>query len=208
MSKRTYTSETRIAQAAKTRSHILKAAKQLFQTEGFDRVTINKLAIAAEVSMPTIYAIFKSKRGVLQSLIDEALPPEKFTALVENAMQEKSPKMRLGFTARIARQMYDAERELMDILRGASVVAPEFKELEKERERRRYERQSEYIGIMMQEQSMAKGLTLQKARDILWTLTGRDMYRMFVVERGWTSDEYEKWLEQILVKSLLDVGHH
>lgn len=202
--KRTYISETRDAQAAQTRSHILRAARKLFQAEGFDRVTISKLAEAAEVSMPTIYAIFKSKRGVLQSLIDDALPPEQFAALVDDSMQEKSPEKCLSITAKLARQIYDAERELMDILRGASVVAPEFKELEQEREKRRYERQGEYIKKMMKEKSLAKGLTLQKARDILWTLTGRDMYRMLVGERGWTSDEYEKWLTQLLIKSLLD----
>lgn len=202
--KRTYNSENRDAQAAQTRSHILEAAKKLFQTEGFDRVTINKLAEAAEVSMPTIYAIFKSKRGVLQALIDDALPQQQFAALVDNAMQENSPQKYLGITAKLARQIYDAERELMDILRGASVVAPEFKELEQERETRRYERQGESVEKIMKEKSLAKGLTLQKARDILWALTGRDMYRMLVIERGWTSDEYEKWLTELLVKSLLD----
>ena len=172
--------------------------------EGFDRVTIGKLAQAAEVSMPTIYAIFKSKRGILQSLIDEALPPNQFEALVEDVKQEKSPKKRLAITAKMARQIYDAERELMDILRSASVVAPELKELEQEREKRRYERQGESVKTMMKEKSLAKGLSLAKARDILWALTGRDMYRMLAVERGWTSDEYEKWLAQLLVKSLLD----
>ena len=91
----------------------------------------------------------------------------------------------------------------MDILRGASVVAPEFKELEQEREKRRYERQGEYVKKLMKEKCLAKGLTLQKARDILWALTGRDMYRMLVVERMWTSDEYEKWLAQMLIDSLL-----
>jgi len=201
--KRTYISETRDAQASQTRTHILEAAKKLFQTEGFDRVTINNLAKAAEVSMPTIYALFKSKRGVLQALIDDALPPEQFAALVDDSMQEKSPKKRLSITAKLARQIYDAEKELMDILRGASVVAPEFKELEQERERRRYERQGEYVKKMIKEKVLAKGLTLKKARDILWTLTGRDMYRMLVIEREWTSDEYEKWLTQILVKSFL-----
>ncbi len=69
--------------------------------------------------------------------------------LVDNSMQEKSPKTRLGITAKIARQIYDAERDLMDILRGASVVAPEFKELEMEREKRRYERQGEYVKKLM-----------------------------------------------------------
>lgn len=203
--KRAYRSENRDAQAAQTRSRILEAALKLFQTEGFDRVTINKLAKAAEVSTPTIFAIFKSKGGVLQSLIDEALPPEQFAALVDESIQEKSPEKRLSITAKLARQIYDAERELMGILRVASAIAPEVKELEQERENRRYERQGEYVQMMMKEKSLAKGLTLQKARDILWSLTGRDMYRMFVVERGWTSDEYEKWLAQLLVKSLLDL---
>lgn len=200
--KRVYHSEARDAQAAQTRIQILEAAKRLFQKEGFDRTTISKLAKAAEVSMPTIYALFKSKRGVLQALIDEALPPEKFVELVEESMQEKVLKKRLSITAKLARQMYDAERGLMDILRGASVVAPEFKELEQERENRRYERQGEFVKQMVKSKMLAKGLTVSKARDILWILTGRDIYRMCVVERGWTSDEYEKWLTQQLVSSL------
>ncbi len=202
--KRSYISETRNAQAVQTRAYILEAAKKLFQTEGFDRVTINSLAKGAEVSMPTIYAIFKSKRGVLQALIDAALPPEQFASLVEDSMKEESAQARLNITARLARQIYDAERELMDILRSASVVAPEFKELEQEREKRRYERQGEFINQMMKKNSLAKGLTLQKARDTLWALTGRDLYRMLVVEQGWSSDAYEKWLSQLLTKSLLD----
>ena len=132
--KRIYSSETRDAKAAQTRSQILKAAKQLFQNKGFDRVTIDMLAKAAGVSMPTIYAVFKSKRGVLQSLIDDALPSEQFTELVDGSMNEQSPRKRLNITAKLSRQIYDAERGLIDILRGASVVAPEFKELEQERE--------------------------------------------------------------------------
>lgn len=202
--RRVYNSEARDVQAAQTRSRILEAAKKLFQNEGFDRVTIGKLAQVAEVSMPTIYALFKSKRGILQSLIDEALPSNKFETLVEEFKQEKSPKKRLGISAKIARQIYDAERELMDILRSASLVAPELKELEQEREKRRYERQKEGVTRMMKEKSLAKGLSLAKARDTLWTLTGRDIYRMMTVERGWTSGEYEEWLAQLLVKSLLN----
>lgn len=202
--KRIYTSEARDAQAVQTRKRILDAAKELFQTEGFDRVTIGKLAKAAAVSMPTIYALFKSKRGILQCLIDEALPPNQFSALAEEAKQEKSPKIYLSISAKMARQIYDAERELMDILRSASVVAPELRELEQEREKRRYERQGEGVKMLLKEKALAKGLSLATARDILWSLTGRDMYRMLVVERGWTPEEYEKWLAQQLINALLE----
>lgn len=202
--KRIYSSETREAGAAQTKSQILVAARRLFQKEGFDKVTISSIAKAAKVSMPTIYAIFKSKRGILQSLIDNAFPPGQFAALVEDSMHEQSPKKRLTITSKLARQIYDAEKELMDILRGASVVAPEFKELEEEREQRRYERQGEYVKKLLKDKTLAKGLTLEKARDILWALTGRDLYRMLVVNKGWTSDEYEKWLSKLLIESLLD----
>jgi len=58
---------------------------------------------------------------------------------------------------------------------------------------------------MMEGKLLAKKLTLTKARDILWTLTGRDIYRMLVMDRGWSSDEYEKWLKEVLIKSLLDI---
>lgn len=202
--KRTYNSENRDAQAIQTRSRILKAALKLFQSHGFEGVTIQMLAKAADVSMPTIYAIFKSKRGVLQALIDEAFPPEQFAALVDDALHEKSPHKRLSITAKLARQIYDAERELMDILRVASVLTTEFKELEQEREQRRYDRQGESVKMLLKEKSLAKGLTLEKARDIFWALTGRDLYRLFVVERGWTSDQYENLLGQLLVNSLLN----
>lgn len=201
--KRTYKSDARDAQAAKTKLAILKAAKKLFHTEGFDRVTISALAVEAEVSMPTIYALFKSKRGVLQSLIDEALPPPQFTALVDESMHEKSPKKRLEITAKLARQIYDAEKGLIDLLRGAAVVAPEFKELEQEREQRRHDRQAEFVKMLFKDKASAKGLTVQKARDVLWALTGRDFYRLFVIERKWSSDDYEKWLARILIQSLL-----
>ncbi len=201
--KRSYRSTARNAQAAQTRERILACAKSLFESVGFECVTIEKIAQAADVSIPTIYALFQSKRGVLRALMDEVLPTDEFNALVEESIEEKSPKNRLSISAKIARQMYDAERAQMDIFRGASVLAPEFKELEKEKEMRRYNRQEVTIKAMVKEKSLIKGLKQTKARDILWAFTGRDLYRMFVVEQGWTSDEYEKWLAQVLVNTLM-----
>ena len=201
--KRIYNSETRDAQAAQTRARILAKAKTLFQSKGFECVTIEKLAQAAEVSAPTIYALFQSKRGILHALMDEALPPDQYDALVQEAEQAESAQGLFAISAKIARHMYDAERAQMDIFRGASVLAPEFKELEKEKELRRYKRQEKTFKLLVKEKLLVKGLGVSKARDILWAFTGRDMYRMLVVEQGWASEKYEKWLAQLLVKTLI-----
>jgi len=199
--KRTYNSENRLAQAVQTRKRVLDVAKKLFQTEGIELVTIEKLAKKAEVSASTIYALFQSKRGILRAIMDEAMPSDQYEALLEQVEKEKSAKGRLLLAVKIARQMYDAESAQMDIFRGASVLAPELKELEKEREDRRYKRQEASVKQVAKE--LTKGQTLIKARDILWAFTGRDMYRLFVIEKGWSPDAYEKWLGELLIKTLL-----
>ncbi len=201
--KRIYISETRNAQAKETRERILLSAKKLLQLEGFEFMTVEKLAKAAKVSAPTIYSLFKSKRGVMLALMDESFPLDRYTALLEELKSKNLAKDRLAIAAKITREMYDAERAQIDIFRGAVVLAPEFKELEKEREQRRYQRQEESTKITMEDKAFLEELSLSKVRDILWAFTGRDMYRMFVVERGWSSDEYEVWLTQLLIKTLL-----
>ncbi len=201
--KRSYNSEGRKAQAKKTRNRILETAKSLFQTHGFEGVTIDAIALEAQVSTPTVYSLFQSKRGVLRALMDEALSSEEFESLVVQVKKEKTARGRLQVTAKIARQLYDAERLQMSIFRGASVLSPEFKDVEKEREDRRFKRQEETVESLFYEYALKPGMSLLKARDIMWTFTGRDIYRMFVIERGWSSDEYEEWLAQHLIDSLL-----
>jgi len=201
--KRSYNSESRQTQSQKTKNRILASAKMLFESKGFEKVTIEQIAQEAQVSAPSIYSIFQSKRGVLLGLMDEALLPEQFEALVEQGRKEKCPRKRLEITASIARQLYDAEKAQLSFLRGASILDPVFKELEIERERRRHQRQKDTVEAMANEKAFMDNLSLSKIRDILWAFTGRDFYRMFVVERGWSSDEYEKWLAELLIQVLL-----
>lgn len=200
--KRVYDSTSRKEAASMTRNRILEAARALFEKEGFESSTIEKIATIATVSPPTIYALFQSKRGILRALMDEALPFQQFEALVEEGKKEISVSARLAITAKISRQLYDAERFQVDIFRGVSVLGPEFKELEQERENRRYGRQEETVKRLFKEKALKAQLTLKKARDILWVFTGRDIYRMLVIEQNWTSDEYENWLTNALINQL------
>ena len=202
MPKRAYNSEKRQAKAQKTKDRILVSAKELFESKGFEEVTIEEIAIRAEVSAPTVYSLFQSKSGVLKALIDVALPPMDYEAIIQNLEMEKSVSKRLELTAILSRQLYDAEKAQLGLFRDVSILNPELKKLEIERERRRYKRQAESFK-RFKEKELLGGLNSSKARDILWAFTGRDLYRMLVIERGWSSDDYEKWLARILVQTLL-----
>jgi len=46
-------------------------------------------------------------------------------------------------------------------------------------------------------------LSERDALDILWSFLGPDNYRLFVTERGWPAEKYEKWLTATLKTLLL-----
>jgi hypothetical protein len=112
----------------------------------------------------------------------------------------------LRLAAPIARQIHDAQSATLDLLRGAGVVAPELANLEQQRECLRYERQERMIISLRDAGRLRPELDHATSRDIFWMLTGRDVYRMLVRERGWSSQKYQDWLADTLVASLLIPG--
>lgn len=204
LKKRSYNAAGRQAEAQKTRERVLQIAQQLFQSAGFEKVTIADIAGQASVAVPTVYALFQSKLGLLQAIIDAALPEKEREALVQECItQGSSAAERLENTARLTRRLYDAEQQQLSLLPAASLLDPAFKKLEQEREMRRYKRQADSVKELVAKGAFAAGITPAMAQDIIWAFTGRDLYRMLVIERKWSADEYEKWLAKLLIETLL-----
>ena len=201
--RRAYNSLTRQRQAHETRGRIVEATRQLLEAEGYAGMTVEAVARRAEVAVQTVYAVFGSKTGILAELLNQTTFGADYEETVRQTLEEKDPEKRLRGAARIARQIHDAQRSGFDLLRGAGVVAPELARLEEERERIRYERQEQMIASLRDSQKLRPELSSRAARDILWTLTGSDIYRMLVRERGWSSQKYQDWLGDTLVHSLL-----
>ena len=59
------------------------------------------------------------------------------------------------------------------------------------------------IDYLAQAGRLRPGVDAARAREILWALTGRELYTMLVVERDWGPDRYEEWLADLLVSALL-----
>ena len=201
--KRLYKSLVRQRQAGDTRRRIVDATRELLQSQGYAGMTIEAIAEGAEVSAQSVYAIFKSKTGILMELLDQSTFGADYEEAVRQALSASDPESRLRLAAPIARQIHDAQSATFDLLRGSGVVAPELAKLEQERECLRYERQERMIMSLRDAGRLLAELTYSTARDILWMLTGRDVYRMLVRERKWSSQKYQDWLADTLVRSLL-----
>lgn len=166
-------------------------------------MTIEAIAQLAEVSAQSVYAIFKSKTGILAELLDQSSFGVDYETLVRQALGTSDPGARLKFAARIARQIHESQIATFDLLRGAGVVAPELAKLEQRRECVRYERQEDTMILLRDSRRLRAELDYQTARDLFWMFTGRDLYRMLVRERGWTPQKYEDWLADTLIRNLL-----
>ena len=204
--RRSYKSLVRERQADDTRRRIVEATRKLLLSEGYAGMTIDAIARRAKVSAQSVFAIFKSKTGILMALLDQTAFGPEYEAAVQKALGATEPETRLRLAAPIARQIHDAQSAAFDLLRGSGVVAPELAKLEQQREDLRYERQERMIRSLRDARRLRPDFTMKTARDIFWMLTGRDVYRMLVRERGWSSEKYQDWLADTLVRSLLTAG--
>jgi len=201
--KRAYQSQIRQRRADETRVQIADAARSLFLAHGYEGTKIDAIAAEAGVASQTVYAVFRSKKGILKEIIERARFGPAYQELVRQALETTEPAERLRLAANIARQVYDSEQTEAALLRGAGVVAPELAKMGQEREIRRFKAQKATVKVLLESGKLRDHLKESKVRDILWTLTGREIYYMLVIERGWNSNEYERWLADLLITSLL-----
>ncbi len=201
--KRPYHSHVRQRQAEETRRRILTAARDLFERQGYAATTLEAIAEIAEVSPKTVAAVFGSKR----TLLAEAINPEALNVpaqqLIEELRATDDPSRKLALAAQITRQAYEPQVCAMELLRTASAVAPELADLAQQIEARRRQRQARLIAALRQQGALRPDISTEEATDVLWTLTGFEVYRMLVVEQRWEPERYETWLAQLLIEQLL-----
>src|SRR5678815_5504933 len=96
--KRTYDSSRRQRRAIESRERVLDVARRLFAERGYAETTMEAIATGAEVAVPTLYAAFQSKRGVLAGLLDRLVsgepgaPPILQTAGARAVLAEPDPR--------------------------------------------------------------------------------------------------------------------
>jgi AcrR family transcriptional regulator len=201
--KRPYRSESRRAKSELTRKRILIAAKRVIAKRGFEKATIGAVAELAGVSAPLIYALFKSKEGLLRALIDSTVFGTDYEALVDKVAAQNDPVLVLRTAASITRLIYEAEMRQLGSIHRPGILSAGLRKLEQDLENQRYERQEVVVRRLFDAAAVRTGLAFADARDILWSLTSGELYRLLVLERKWTGDDYETWLASLLATALL-----
>lgn len=204
--KRRYSSDVRAQSADETRHRILAVARSLFGRRGIDEVTIAEIGEKAEVAASTVYAIYKSKDGILRALMEQSLFGSQFQEAQKLFDGVQDPVALIALTAHVSRAIYESESNDLGLLRHASGFSPALRQMEQDFERMRYEMQERRVELLFRAGKARRDLQIEQARRILWMYTSRDVYRMLVQDGGWTPGRYQEWLSQTLVEALVKRG--
>ena len=207
--KRPYDNSRRLAQVRATRLKVIEAAKQLFINNGYPATTLDAVADAADVSLPTLYRLFKSKRVLLSAVLETAFvgddEPVAFgdRPAVQAALSEPDPDELLTSFARIGRQFMDRASAILHVLASAAQVDTEAADLLAEIRQQRYTGQSRIVAALVARGALDPALEPSEAADTVYLLWSPDTHRILTVERGWTPGQYEDWLARTLRRTLL-----
>jgi AcrR family transcriptional regulator len=201
--RRAYSSSARAEAADGTRARILASAKELFGEHGIDAVTIAEIADRAGVAGSTVYAVFKSKEGILRALMEQSLFGGRFQSAQQILAGISDPVEAIARTSHVARAIYESESSDLGLLRNVSGFSPALRKIEEEFERTRFAMQEDRLRRLFDCGKAKRDISLDEARRILWMYTSREVYRMLVLEGGWTPDRYEEWLAQTLIAALV-----
>lgn len=201
---RSYHSPLRERQAEMTRQQIVAAARRLFRSSGYLETSLDAIADAAGVSPKTVEAAFGSKRGLILGLVDPHAAEKLNQAVLQTIQYEPDPARRLRATAELTRRAYEASAAEFDLMTGARLMVPELAAAAEQIGERRRDRQARLITYLVTVRALRKGLRKEDAADELWALTGYEMYRTLVIDRGWSSAHFEKWLGDVLIHRLLE----
>lgn len=202
--RRAYDATGRRASALERRRRIVEAARRLFGRSGYGGTSIEQIAREADVAVPTVYAMYRSKRALLFALLDQADAQADVAALQRDLRAaagdpRKQVRALVSFSCRFFAQAAD----IIEIARGAGSTDEDLLALWREGETRRLRSEAPLTQAWHRAGALRKGMNAEEARDVLWAMTGPDQYRLFVVERRWPAERYETWLTETLLRLLL-----
>ena len=201
---RAYRSDTRQARARATRERITTSARRLFRQDGYAATSIEAIARAAGVATPTVYAAFRSKRGILLALLGLIEQDAYVSAMsAEIAEAAGDPDVQLGLLTAFHRRLFERGADLFQIVRDAGSAETDIAELWTEGEGRRRAGEAAIVHGWAEGGVLRPGLSEGEALDVLWSMTGPDFYRLLVWDCGWSPARYESWLVAAVGELLL-----
>jgi AcrR family transcriptional regulator len=195
---------TRLARAA-----VVEAARSLFLDRGYGATTVEAISELADVPAATVYRLFSSKHGILKSLVDVSIVgdddavPMADRPQVQELLADRQPAEQLAGFVGVAVRVNQRVAPLYRILLSAAAADSDAAALLDELTRQRQQGQRVIARSLARAGALQPGLRERDAADVIHAILSPELYRLLVVDRGWTTRRYQRWLAGVLTDQLL-----
>lgn len=181
-----------------TKARIVAAAARLFAEQGYLDTTMGAIASEAGVAVQTLYLAFGSKVAILEAAHDVAVVgDDESVALLERpwvadlraeADGPRALELALANTLRVIEQV----SPISGVIQSAA-ADPDVAELLARTKAQRLATLRALAEELVAKTGFAAGLPTERATDILYAVVSDELYRVLVVERHWSAEDWKTW---------------
>src|ERR1700694_4840477 len=183
--------------ALATRAAVAEAARRLFAAHGYVATSIQAIAGEAAIPVQTIYSAFGSKPAILEEVRRNWIAASDVEALHRRALGSPDLRERLGFAAHWTRRQFQLGHDVIAMYQEAARSDPRAAAVWRQTLAGRGAAVPELLQLLRSD--LRAGLTPAQALDHYVACTLPEIYRTLVLERGWSPDQYQRWLTELLL---------
>jgi AcrR family transcriptional regulator len=207
--RRHYDSTGRREQARRSRWTVLETARRMFLEGGYAATTVGAIATEAGVSVETVYKAFGNKPGLLKAVFDVAVVgddepvPMLERDLVRRIENEPDPRQKLLVYGEHLTQSAPRSVPVQLLIRAAAASDPGVAAIWDEMAEERLIGMSQFARHLHEGGHLRAGVSVDEARDILWTYNSAELFDLLVLQRDWPPEKYGRWVAEALIGAVL-----
>jgi AcrR family transcriptional regulator len=194
------------ARSRRTRHALLGAAREILDSEGFERLTMAAVAERAGVTRRAVYLHFPSRTDLVSALFTHVAEEE---GLAESLQPVFDAPDAISALQEWSRHLARYGLRLLPVTRAIERSHQNDADVAQYREQIAYaQRESCRVlaARLEREGLLAAPWTVETATDMLWVLASGDVTGGLLVERGWSTERYVEHLSTLLRSTF--VAHH
>ncbi|MEV4150001.1 helix-turn-helix domain-containing protein [Amycolatopsis sp. NPDC049691] len=198
----------RVRDAAGTRRRMLEAARELFVRNGYGATTLKDIADQAGVAVQTIYFVFGNKRVLLKELVDVAIAGDLEPVATmdrpwfREAVAAPAAEAHVRLHVRGTRAILERVAPIVEMLRAAASADPAIAGQWDAGADPRFAVHLEAARSLVAKPGVRAGMTAEHAADLLFGLLSPELYQVFVRDRGWSPERWERWAADTLIAQI------
>jgi AcrR family transcriptional regulator len=193
----------RVVQAEETRRLIVDAARRLFAQRGYGATAVADIAAEAGVAVPTVYQSVGPKPTLLRLLLDHIDEEADIGGLAKELRTSPDPRRVLALQVRMTRQIAERCGDIIGALESAAGVEPELAQTLTAGLGRHRAGAGSTVARLEALGALRPELGRDRATAALATLTMPRVWASLVDSFGWSYDEAQTWVEDLLRGRLL-----